>query len=166
MCEKDIVIDLLLKTGKTVASAESCTGGMVGAAFTDYAGISSVFLEGVITYANEAKIRLGVKEETLQKHGAVSHETAGEMAEAVRKRAKTDFGVSTTGIAGPGGGTQKKPVGLVYIGISTEKGTKTYVLRLSGDREAVRRKTVKAVFHFLKKELEEMQNGKNKTLGE
>lgn len=161
MCEKTAVIETLLKTEKTVSAAESCTGGMVCAAFTDFAGISSVFAEGVITYANEAKIRLGVREETLQAHGAVSHETAREMAEAVRRRAGTDFGISITGIAGPGGGTKKKPVGLVYVGISSEKGTKTYVLRLSGDRDAVRRKTVNAVFHFLRNELEEMENGKN-----
>ncbi len=156
MCEKDIVVDRLLQTGKTVATAESCTGGLIGASFTDFAGISSVYIEGVITYANEAKLRLGVKEETLKKYGAVSHETAREMAEAVRRRAGADIGISTTGIAGPGGGTPNKPVGLVYVGISTAKKTDTYVLRLSGDRSDVRRKTVKAVFHFLKTRLEEM----------
>ncbi len=156
MCEQDNVIEFLLRTGKTVATAESCTGGMVGAAFTEYPGVSAIFLEGVITYANEAKIRLGVREETLAAHGAVSHETAGEMAEAVRKRAGTDIGISTTGIAGPGGGTEKKPVGLVYVGIATAMRTKTYILRLKGNRAEVRGKTVKAVFHFLKTELEDL----------
>lgn len=161
MSEMYKVIERLLENGMTVAAAESCTGGKVCAAFTDFPGISSVFLEGVITYANEAKIRLGVQEETLKAHGAVSREVAGEMASAVRKRAGSSIGVSTTGIAGPGGGTEKKPVGLVYVGISTEKGTKTHALRLFGDREAVRRKTVQAVFHFIYKELEAMKNGKN-----
>lgn len=156
MCERDKVITALLETGKTVSTAESCTGGMVGAAFTAYPGVSAIFSEGVITYANEAKLRLGVKEETLRNFGAVSHETAREMAEAVRRRAGTDIGISTTGIAGPGGGTEKKPVGLVYVGIATAAGTETYTLRLSGDRTAVRRKTVEAVFHFLKNKLEEI----------
>lgn len=161
MCEKDKAITILLGNGLTVSAAESCTGGMVSAAFTDYPGISSVFLEGVVTYANEAKIRLGVTNASLKAHGAVSRQVAGEMADAVRKRAGSMFGISTTGIAGPSGGTEKKPVGLVYVGISTEKGTKTYALRLCGDRAAVRRKTVQAVFHFLYKELEEKYHGEN-----
>ncbi len=152
MC-KETVIHLLLESGKTVATAESCTGGMLGAAFTDFPGISSVYLEGVVTYANEAKMRLGVKEETLKVHGAVSHETAREMAECVKKRAGADIGISTTGIAGPGGGTDRKPVGLVYIGLSAEKGTTSFALRLAGDRRTVRRKTVNAVFKCLLKEL-------------
>ncbi|MBE7025434.1 MAG: nicotinamide-nucleotide amidohydrolase family protein [Ruminococcaceae bacterium] len=156
MCEKDRVIDILLKTGRTVAAAESCTGGMVAKAFTDYPGVSAVFLEGIVTYANEAKIRMCVKPETIEAHGAVSHETAREMAEAVQKRAGADVAVSTTGIAGPGGGTARKPVGLVYVGIRTEKGTKTYTLRLSGNRATVRQKTVNAVFHFLLNALEEL----------
>ena len=152
------VIDILTDRGITVATAESCTGGMVGKTFTDFSGISSVYLEGVITYANEAKMRLGVKEETLKNHGAVSHETAEEMAKCVRKRAGTIVGISTTGIAGPGGGTAQKPVGLVYVGISTEKGTKSFALRLSGDRNTVRHKTTQIAFHKL---LEELQNGEN-----
>ncbi len=161
MCDQNKVIDFLLKTGKTVATAESCTGGMLGAAFTDFAGISSVYLEGAVTYANAAKIRLGVKEETLKLHGAVSPETAAEMAEAVKKRAGTDIGISTTGIAGPGGGSSRKPVGLVYVGISMADRTKTYALRLSGERNDVRQKTVKAVFHFLKQELEAEKHGQD-----
>jgi len=159
MCDQNEVVDLLLKTGKTVATAESCTGGMLGAAFTDFAGISSVYLEGAVTYANEAKIRLGVKGETIKQHGAVSRETAAEMAEAVKKRAGADIGVSTTGIAGPGGGSRRKPVGLVYVGIAMADGTKTFALRLAGERTDVRQKTVKAVFHFLKEELEGGKNG-------
>ena len=152
------VIEILINRGITVATAESCTGGMVGKTITDFPGVSGVYLEGVITYANEAKMRLGVKEKTLLKHGAVSRETASEMAECIRCRAGADIGISTTGVAGPGGGSKQKPVGLVYMAISTEKETKTFALRLSGERNAVRKKTTKAVFHFL---LEELTNGQN-----
>ncbi len=154
MCKENAVFDLLIEKDIKVATAESCTGGMLGAAFTDYPGISSVFLEGVITYANEAKIRLGVLPDTLRAHGAVSRETAAEMAEAVRKRAGADIGISTTGIAGPGGGTPEKPVGLVFVGISTAEETRTYALRLSGDRDAVRRKTVSLCFHLLRRSMQ------------
>lgn len=161
MCKRDAVIEALQKNGKTVATAESCTGGMLSAAFTDYPGISAVFLEGVVTYANEAKCRLGVRRETLEAHGAVSHAVAGEMAKAVRERAGSDYGLSTTGIAGPGGGTEKKPVGLVYVGIASAKGVKTYALRLGGSRDTVRRKTVEAVFRFLETELEDVSDGEN-----
>lgn len=161
MSEKSKVIESLLKYGLTVSTAESCTGGMVSAAFTDFPGISSAFMEGVVTYANEAKMRLGVNADTLKAYGAVSHETAGEMAACVRERAGTDFGISTTGIAGPDGGTPKKPVGLVYVGVASSRGVKTYALRLRGDRAEVRRKTVQAVFHFLNKELEAYYHGEN-----
>ena len=133
MCSRNSTIEKLLALGTTVAVAESCTGGLLSAAFVEYAGISPVFLEGVITYANEAKIRLGVRPDTLEKHGAVSREVAAEMAEAVRKRAGSTFGISTTGVAGPSGGTRQKPVGLVYIGVSSPEDTKTYALRLFGD---------------------------------
>lgn len=151
----------LLNGRITISCAESCTGGMVSATLADFPGISAVFTEGVVTYANEAKVRLGVNPDTLKEHGAVSHAVAGEMAKAVRLRASSDIGVSTTGIAGPGGGTERKPVGLVYVGISTKKNTKTFALRLFGDRQTIRQKTVKAVFHFIYKELEDMENGKN-----
>ncbi|MBQ7037380.1 MAG: nicotinamide-nucleotide amidohydrolase family protein [Clostridia bacterium] len=152
------VIEILINRGITVATAESCTGGMVGKTITDFSGVSSVYLEGVITYANEAKIRLGVLGETLKSHGAVSRETAKEMAECVRKRAGAFVGISTTGVAGPGGGSREKPVGLVYMGISTEKETKTYALRLFGDRDTIRRKTTKLVFDKL---LEDFLNGED-----
>ncbi len=151
MCERDKVIAILLKSGKTVSTAESCTGGLLGAAFTDYPGVSASYLEGAVTYANEAKIRLGVKEETLRQFGAVSHETAREMAECIRVRSGSDFGISTTGIAGPGGGTAKKPVGLVYVAISTKEKTCSYALRLEGNRQQIRQKTVCSVFRLLKK---------------
>ena len=110
--------EILLKRNLTISTAESCTGGFLAGTLINYPGISSAFLEGVVTYTNEAKMkRIGVKAETLEKYGAVSHETAGEMARGVAFTSGTDIGISTTGIAGPGGGTEEKPVGLVYIGI-------------------------------------------------
>lgn len=130
---------LLLHKGKTIAVAESCTGGMIASMLTDVPGISSVFTEGVVTYANEAKERLGVSHETLLKYGAVSEQTAKEMAQSVRLRAGADIGISTTGIAGPGGGTPEKPVGLVYIGFSAKDKTYAVRLNLIGERNRIRR---------------------------
>ncbi len=154
MCKKEKVIKTLLSEKITVATAESCTGGLLAAAFTDYAGISEIFMEGAVTYANAAKVRLGVSEETLAQYGAVSHETACEMAAAIRKRAGTDIGISTTGIAGPGGGTKKKPVGLVYVGFSDENGEQSFALRLFGDRKTIREKTIECVFRILNQNFE------------
>ncbi|MFA6506187.1 MAG: nicotinamide-nucleotide amidohydrolase family protein [Treponemataceae bacterium] len=102
----------------TIATAESCTGGLVSAHLVDWAGASAFFLEGAVTYSNNSKIaRLDVKPETLAQFGAVSVETAEEMAEGIARRSGADAGVSTTGIAGPDGGTAEKPVGLVYVGV-------------------------------------------------
>lgn len=116
-----VVGNMLMSKGLTIAAAESCTGGMFGAALTDVPGISAVFDRSLVTYSNQAKMdELGVKAETLEKYGAVSEETALEMAEGVRKKAGTDIGISVTGIAGPDGGTEEKPVGLAYIGLSLE----------------------------------------------
>ncbi len=113
------VAEKLLARRQTVAFAESCTGGRVAAMLTTYAGISSVFRGAVVSYANEAKQDLlGVQQSTLAKHGAVSPQTALEMAIGARRALKSDWAVAITGIAGPGGGTLEKPVGLVYFGIS------------------------------------------------
>ena len=107
--------DLLLQKGMTVSLAESCTGGLIAKRIVDLAGVSDVFVGGCVTYANEAKERLiGVSHETLEKHGAVSEETAAEMARGVRQSLGSDIGISVTGIAGPGGGTPEKPVGTVW----------------------------------------------------
>lgn len=144
------IFEKLINKHITVSCAESCTGGLLAAAFTDVPGISAVFYEGVVTYANKAKERLGVKRETLRNFGAVSENTALEMAEAIRKRAETDIGLSTTGIAGPGGGTPEKPVGLVYCAISSEKETRVYRLNLSGSRDEIRRQTVEFLLEKLK----------------
>ena len=120
---ENALISTLRERKMTLACAESCTGGLVAKRITDIAGCSDVFVGGCVTYANEAKVALlGVKEETLAAHGAVSSETAIEMARGVRERLGADIGVSTTGIAGPGGGTPEKPVGTVFVGISTKDG--------------------------------------------
>ena len=144
--------NLILKFSEkniTVAAAESCTGGLLSSAFVDIPGSSAVLLEGVVTYSNEAKVRLGVKEDSIKAHGAVSHEVALEMANAVRKRAGASVGLSTTGIAGPGGGSDEKPVGLVYTAIVSDKGQNVYKLQLEGDRTSVRTQTVKFIIKKL-----------------
>ena len=134
----------------TVASCESCTGGLLSSAFVDIPGSSSVFLEGIIAYSNEAKVRLGVDSEILKKYGAVSKEVALEMARAVKKRASSSIGISTTGIAGPGGGTLEKPVGLVYTAIVTDNFENVYKLNLSGGRMEVRLGTVEFIKERIK----------------
>lgn len=125
----------LRERGMTLACAESCTGGLIAKRITDLAGCSDVFLGGCVTYANEAKEKLiGVKHETLEAFGAVSEQTAREMARGVRLALGADVGIATTGIAGPGGGTPEKPVGTVYIAVSTEAGEKVKLLNLSPKR--------------------------------
>lgn len=148
------VVELLKKNGKTLATAESCTGGMIGEQLTSVPGASEVYGFGFITYANEAKERiLGVKHETLAAHGAVSEETAKEMAEGARRVSGADISVAVTGIAGPGGGTEEKPVGLVYIGISTNDGTRAVRLNLSGNRQRIRIRTCLNALNLVRKEL-------------
>jgi nicotinamide-nucleotide amidase len=123
------------RTGSTLATAESCTGGLIARMITAVPGISASYLGGVVTYANSAKTELlGVPVEMLAAHGAVSPEVAAAMAEGVRKRLGTTAGISTTGVAGPGGGTPEKPVGLVYLGLSTEQGTQTRRLDMGPER--------------------------------
>jgi len=133
---EDVLIKKLINEGRTVATAESCTGGLIAKRLTDVPGASSVYLGSCVTYANSAKEALvGVKHETLEKYGAVSEQTATEMARGVKKALGADIGISTTGIAGPGGGTPEKPVGTVWVGISSEKGDRAVLLRLSPRRE-------------------------------
>ena len=137
------LVALLKATGQTCATAESCTGGGIGAAITSAPGASDVFLGGIISYSNTVKHDLlGVKDETLSTVGAVSAECAAQMAEGARKVLKADIAVSVTGIAGPGGGTPEKPVGLVYFGLSTAKGTRTEKALFQGDRARIRELTV------------------------
>lgn len=138
---EDVVAKLLIEKNLTIASAESCTGGYIAGRLVSCAGVSSVFLEGAVTYSNEAKMRtLKVKKSTLDSVGAVSEETAREMAQGIAERAGTDIGISTTGIAGPGGGTKDKPVGLVYMGLYYKGKVKAYRFVFNGNRNKVRNK--------------------------
>ena len=139
----------LTARGLTISTAESCTGGMVAARLVDYPGISAALDEAHVTYANEAKIKYcGVKEETLAAHGAVSEETAREMSEGLREKSGADIALATTGIAGPGGGTPEKPVGLVYVACASRHGTQIRKLNLSGDRQQVRKQAVLSVLEL------------------
>jgi len=151
---EDIVCKLLLEKNLTISTAESCTGGLVSATLINYPGVSSVFMEGCVTYSNEAKInRLGVKKETLDKFGAVSEETAREMAQGIAENFKTNIGLSTTGIAGPGGGSKEKPVGLVYIGIYINGKTIVKKFIFEGNRQEIRLKATNSILNELKIEL-------------
>jgi nicotinamide-nucleotide amidase len=130
---------LLIDRKLTIATAESCTGGLVAKRLTDIAGSSAYMERGVVTYSNKSKEELlSVPAEVLSEHGAVSRETAQAMAEGIRWNAKTDLGLGITGIAGPGGGTPSKPVGLVYIGLATPDGVTVKSFNFPGDRAAVR----------------------------
>ena len=130
-----VIGDLLKKKRLTLAVAESCTGGLISSKLTDIAGSSDYLLDSIISYSNKSKVKfLGVKDSTLRKHGAVSKQTAIEMAEGVRKHSGTDIGISTTGIAGPAGGSKKKPVGLVWIGYSDKNITFAKDLYFTKDR--------------------------------
>ena len=141
------VLQLLQEKNTSLAVAESCTGGMVAASLVDYPGISECLYEAHVTYANEAKVKYcGVKPETLAAFGAVSEQTAFEMASGLRERSGADIAVATTGIAGPGGGTKEKPVGLVYVACADKDGVTVERLQLGGDRARVRRlATLKAL---------------------
>ena len=132
----------------TISTAESCTGGMIASKLIEVPGISTNFIEGIVSYSNEAKIkRLKVKKETLEKYGAVSEEVAREMLAGL----KTDVGISTTGIAGPDGGTKDKPVGLVYIGIRVKDEVKVFRRELKGDRNKIRQRAMMhALYNLLK----------------
>ena len=152
-------VSALKEKGLTAATAESCTGGMVSKFLTDVSGSSKVFFGGVVSYANEVKENvLGVKSETLEKYGAVSEETAKEMCEGARRLMKTDVAVSTTGIAGPTGGTKEKPVGTVCFGINSKKGTSTCTQHF-GDtlsRSEIRHKAAAFALELIRKEAEKI----------
>ena len=150
---EDFVSELKRKN-LTLATAESCTGGLVGKLLTDISGVSAVYLGGVISYTNDIKINiLGVSEQTINKYTEVSAETAVEMAERVRENFSSDIGVSVTGVAGPDGGTETNPVGTVYIAVSTQK--ETHALRLSLDcelgRSEIRRTAAHIIFAMIEK---------------
>ena len=149
----DVVGNLLVSKGITVSCAESCTGGLFAGTLINYPGISAVFERGLVTYSNRAKMEeLGVKKETLEKYGAVSPQTAAEMAEGLEKKTGSDICISVTGIAGPDGGTEEKPVGLIYIGVRW-KG-ETQVIKTDGrnvSRQWNRNYAVLNMLHILYK---------------
>lgn len=154
---EETVAKLLVKKNLTIAVAESCTGGMVSSALIDYPGISSVFMEGCVTYSNDAKMkRLGVKAETLEKFGAVSEQTAREMAQGIAKGFNTNIGLATTGIAGPGGGTDEKPVGLVYMGIYINGNTIVKKYNFNGSRSRIRQRATRTILNDLRLALGEL----------
>ena len=155
---EEVVGKMLTDAGKTLALAESCTGGLIGMRLTDIPGSSRYFLEGSITYSNEAKVRtLGVPKELLDLHGAVSAETAEAMAAGIRERADADYGISVTGIAGPDGGSDEKPVGTVFVGYADGLGTRSLKMTLPGDRYLIRWRSSQAALDYLRRQLLKLQ---------
>ena len=151
---EEVIGKLLVDRGETLSVAESCTGGLIGMRLTEVAGSSRYFIEGAVTYANEAKQRaLGVSEQTLIDHGAVSAETAEAMAAGMRDRAATEHSISVTGIAGPDGGSEEKPVGTVFIGYAGPKGTRSIKFVFPGDRELVRWRASQAALDYLRRQI-------------
>jgi nicotinamide-nucleotide amidase len=133
------LLEMLLSVSGTISVAESCTGGLISKRLTDIPGSSRAFLGGVVSYSNESKVELlGVSRESIMKYGAVSSQVAAEMADGVRKRFASSVGISTTGIAGPGGGTDEKPVGTVFFGMSTCEKNETFSESIIMDRERFR----------------------------
>jgi nicotinamide-nucleotide amidase len=147
----ELVAEMLRKRGETLATAESCTGGLIAKIITDMPGSSEYFVGGVVPYSNDAKVNLvKVDEQLLVDKGAVSAQIAEALAENARELFGADYAISTTGIAGPGGGTELKPVGLVYIGYADQSGTTSRKLKLVGSRERVRERSVLAALDLLR----------------
>ncbi len=149
-----VVGELLREKGATLAVAESCTGGLLGSRITDISGSSDYFNRGIVAYSNIAKIEeLGVPQELIESHGAVSPEVVKAMAESVRKLSQADYGIGITGIAGPTGGTPEKPVGLVYIGVASEEGTRVEKFVLLGSRKKVKFQSTQKALEMLREVL-------------
>jgi nicotinamide-nucleotide amidase len=149
---EEIVLELCRARGLTLATAESCTGGMVAERLTSVPGSSDVFVGAVVAYADDVKAReLGVPDDLLEQHGAVSAETAAAMATGARQRLGTDVAVSVTGIAGPGGGTETKPVGLVYLHAVGPDGVRSADFVLPGDRDTIRRRATLTALHLVRR---------------
>lgn len=154
----EVVVRLLASQGKTLACAESCTGGLLSSMIVDVPGASGVLLEGAVTYSNEAKMRrLAVPEAVLAQHGAVSEACARAMAEGMRAASGADFALATTGIAGPGGGTPEKPVGLIYAALASAGGVEVETYRLKRDRALNRRTTALNALDMLRRHLLQKQ---------
>lgn len=148
----EVVVQGLTKAGRTLAVAESCTGGWIGKMLTDIPGASRIFTQGWTTYTNEAKARqLGVSTALLEQYGAVSEPVARAMAHGARLQAATDVAIATTGIAGPDGGTPDKPVGLVYIALATENDVKVQEYRFKGAREMIRWRTTQTALDMVRR---------------
>lgn len=151
---EEVVGKLLADRGETIAVAESCTGGLIGMRLTEVPGSSDYFMEGAVTYSNTAKIRtLNVPAETLEAYGAVSAETAEAMAKGMRERASTDYAIAVTGVAGPGGGSEEKPVGTVFIGYADAGRTKSIRMTLPGDRYLIRWRSSQAALDYLRRQI-------------
>jgi nicotinamide-nucleotide amidase len=151
---ESVIVRTLAERKQTLTLAESCTGGFIANRITNVPGASAVFLAGLVTYANEAKEAfLGVKNETLAANGAVSEPVAREMAEGARQRTGSDFAISVTGIAGPGGGTVEKPVGTVFIGLARNGPTIVKQFRNNYDRETFKFTTSQQALDLLRREL-------------
>lgn len=157
--EVTVLANALTRTGKSVAVAESCTGGWIAKTMTDVAGSSAWFGYGIVSYSNAAKSRLlNVRSSTLDTYGAVSEQVVREMADAVRILADATYGVAVSGIAGPGGGTDDKPVGTVWCAWSAGDATRAEMQRFNGDRNDVREKTVLWALRGLNTLLDEQEN--------
>jgi nicotinamide-nucleotide amidase len=151
---EEVIGKLLVKNKKTLSIAESCTGGFLGHRITNIPGSSLYFLQGVQVYSNQAKTRLlGVDKGVIRKYGAVSSEVASSMAEGIRKRSGTDFGLAITGIAGPGGGTKEKPVGLVFTALSWDNGVKIDQNRFLGNRNTVKFRATQKAMDMLRRHI-------------
>jgi nicotinamide-nucleotide amidase len=151
---EEVVGQSLKLRGYTLATAESCTGGLLAGRITEVPGSSEYFLEGVVSYSNEAKKDLlGVPKKLIETHGAVSEQVAGAMAAGIRKRAGSTFGISVTGVAGPGGGSPEKPVGLVYIALADDSQTTTRRFIFPGDRQFIRTLSVNAALDMIRRRI-------------
>jgi nicotinamide-nucleotide amidase len=151
---ESVVIDELRRRQRTAGTAESCTGGLIGHRLTNIAGSSDVFLGGIVSYSNDVKESLlGVRAETLSLLGAVSVETAAEMAAGVRRSLGTSYGLSVTGIAGPGGGSAEKPVGLVFMAVADDRGTVTERHQFGGSRPDIKQRSSQAALNLLRKRI-------------
>ncbi len=151
-------VELLLREKKTVALAESCTGGLIASTLVDWPGVSEALLEGCVCYTDEAKRRTpGVSAKTLERDGAVSETCARELAIGMRAYAGSDYALSVTGIAGPGGGTKEMPVGLVYIGLAEEGSVRVDRRVFPGDRTQVRRAAAEHALKMLIQTIEEQE---------
>jgi nicotinamide-nucleotide amidase len=151
---EEVIGSLLSTRGETLSTAESCTGGLIAKRLTEVSGSSAYFIEGAVTYANDAKIRtLNVPKDVIETHGAVSAETAEAMANGMRGRAGSDYAMSGTGVAGPTGGSDEKPVGTVFIGYADETATKSIKFVLPGDRYLIRWRASQAALDYLRRQI-------------